>query len=306
MLILISVAITNISLAPSKTFPQSASVVSSFAASQGGNALTFEKSSTPASFGEIKKLPSRNWNVLDPNASAQSVLIQSLDDHFPFFHFNTYKTWPTASLAKLLTAVVVLEDIGENKKIAMTERAISTEGLAGELAKDEEYGAQDLLKIMLLASSNDAATAFEDYTGGQTEFTRLLNQKAKKIGMNQTTLYDASGLSELNQSVASDLLKLTQYILKEHPDIFNWTRLPQIIVQPTNDYRSHIVKNINNFRTWPGFFGGKTGTSEEAKENAIVLFSRNDVRIAAIILGSPNRAKELEMLLRWIDEAYVF
>lgn len=254
----------------------------------------------------IKKGPVRNWNVLDPKISAEAVMIQSLDENFPFLNYNTYKIWPIASLTKLLTAVLVIEEIGLDKKIMISERAVLSEGEAGNLKSGEIYTSQDLLKIMLLSSSNDAATAFEDYFGGNEAFLKLINQKAAKLGMMQTIFFDGSGLSDLNQSTASDLLRLTKYTLEHEPQIFNWTRLERFLVQPINESNTETIHNINPFVSNSAFLGGKTGTSEEARENLLAIFSLGNYRMAMVILGSPNRIKETEILLEWAKEAYEF
>ncbi|MDO8752052.1 MAG: hypothetical protein Q7J22_00650, partial [Candidatus Wolfebacteria bacterium] len=200
--------------------------------------------------------------------------------------------------------LVVLEDVGANKKIMITERAVATEGLAGNLQTGEIYSAQDLLKIMLLSSSNDAAVAFEDFAGGTDEFIRLMNRKARELGMTGSLFYDASGLSSLNSSTASDLLRLLRYIAESHPQIFQWTRIPSFLVQPVNDVESRLVSNINPLVAKPEFLGGKTGTSPRAGENLIALFSLGDERIVMILLGSRDRVGDAERLLKWIGEAY--
>jgi D-alanyl-D-alanine carboxypeptidase len=267
--------------------------------------LSYEKSSLIETGPIVPRNPSRNWNVLDPKVNAESVLIQSLDNQFPFFHYNTYKSWPIASLTKLLTALVVLEDIGENKKIPIDAAAVATEGEAGNLKSGEVYTARDLLKIMLLTSSNDAAAAFENYLG-KAEFVKLLNRKAEAIGMGQTVLHDASGLSDLNQSTASDLLLLIRYIVKHEPEILNWTRLQNFLVQPLNEARTQTIFNINPLVNRADFLGGKTGTADFAKENLAAILSFRSERIVIIILGSPNRIAEINSLFNWLGQAYSF
>lgn len=255
---------------------------------------------------KVRQAPVRKWNVLDPKVQAKAVLIQSLDDHFPFFHYNTYQTWPIASLSKLFTSVIALENIGKNKKIPITEKAQATEGVAGGLKSGEIYTSEDLLKIMLLTSSNDAATAFEDYLGGNEAFLKLVNKKTAELEMTQTILHDGSGLSDLNESSASDMLKMTKYILEKEPEVFNWTRLNNFLVQPLNDTNSKTINNINPLVNRSDFLGGKTGTSQAAGENLIAIFSLHDYRIVLILLGSPNRLKETENLLKWVEQAYEF
>ena len=264
----------------------------------------FDASLSSLDLVEVREGPSRDWNVLDPKLSLQGVLIQSIDDGFPYYHYNTYKAWPTASLTKLLTAVIVLEDIGGREKIIVTERAVNAEGSSGGLREGEQYRVEDLVKILLIASSNDAAITFEDHVGGVHEFIRLMNKKAGELGMSRSIFNDASGLSDLNLSTASDILRLIRYVLEEHPNILTWTRMPSFLVQPLNSVDSRIIYNVNPIASRSDFLGGKTGTSQAALQNLVSLFSYKGKRMVMVILGSWNRVKDAEDLLGWIDRAY--
>lgn len=253
-----------------------------------------------------KRLPERRWDMLDPKVNAQAVLIQSLDEDFPFFRYRTREVWPAASLTKLLTAVVVLENFGDKKKIPITSKAMTAEGVAGGLSSGEVYISGDLLKVMLLSSSNRAAAAFEEFGGGKTEFNRMLNKKAGEIEMKDTILNDASGLSDLNITTAADMFLLVKYIYENHPEILNWTRLGNYLVQPFNTSEFRTIYNIHPFVNDKMFLGGKTGTSDVAIQNLISVFSFQDFRIAVIILGSPDRVGENNYYLDWIRGAYEF
>ncbi len=253
-----------------------------------------------------RALPKRKWEVLDPSVDASAVMIVSLDSQFPFFNYQTYKQWPIASISKLITAIVVAEDMGYSKRIPITATAIATEGLAGDFTSGEVYKADDLVKIMLLTSSNDAATAFEEAAGGREQFVALLKKKLEAIGMTQTVMADACGLSGQNQSTANDLIKLSKYLMAHHPEIIEWTRLQSYEVQPINDSKSRTVYNIDAFVTETRFMGGKTGTSPEARENLLAFFSFGGERLAFIILGSHDRKGETEKLLNWVRTAYIF
>lgn len=254
----------------------------------------------------VPKLPVRKMDVLDPQVDAESVLIQSLDQDFPFFNYQTYKKWPIASLTKLMTAIVVTEEYGLTKKVPISNTALEVEGIAGDLKSGEVYSSEDLMKIMLLVSSNRAATAFEEFAGGREVFSAMLNKKATELGMTQTIFYDGSGLSAQNESTTSDLLKLAKYLIEKRPEIIGWTRLQTIKVQPLNGATSRNVYNINAFASDTTFLGGKTGTSPEARENLLALFSFGNDRIIYIILGTRDRVSETAKLLKWIRQAYTF
>jgi D-alanyl-D-alanine carboxypeptidase len=272
-------------------------------------------SSTPSNFSFEKaalvapietKGPTRKWDVLDPQINAKSVLIESVDDGVPLLHIGIATKWPAASLIKLITAIVVLENAGEDKKVPVSAAAVATEGESGNLRSGEVYTSRDLLKIMLLASSNDATAAFEEYFDGRDAFLKLARETLQSIGMTDTVLLDASGLNDADTTTANDMLKLVKYILANHPEIFELTRLKDFLAQPLNDTVTKTLTNINAVSTLPNFLGGKTGTSPAAKENLVALFSFHGRRVVEVILGSSNRTKETETILGWLEEAYQF
>ncbi len=274
------------------------------AAPQARATSTITTKSVPLSFPT--KLPTRKWDVPDPQLTAHAVLLQSLDDNMPLYYKNIRGRWPLASLTKLLSAVAVEENIGLDKTIPITQEAVNTEGIAGDLKSGESYLAKDLMNIMLLVSSNDAAAAFEEYDGGTDKFAALLNQKAKDIGLSDTVVYDGSGLNDSNEGTAEDVLKLMQYILANHPDILYATQSPDLIVEPLNSSEPKHLYNIDQLSDERGFLGGKTGTSPKADENLAAVFTRENRRMVVILLGSTNRVADTDALLNWVEKAYTF
>lgn len=258
----------------------------------------------PAAEKPVKKKPVRDWEVLDPEIKAEAALVYSLDDNLAFYSYRTYKQWPIASITKLLTAAVSLDTFGPNAKVPVSDVAVATEGAAGDLKSGEVYPLRDLAKILLLSSSNDAAVAIEEFAGGRSKFIPDLNKRAEALGMSQTSIEEPSGLSPKNISSATDLLALIRFIVEREPEIFSWTRLESLLVQPLNSSESRVVQNINPLIAESDFLGGKTGTTPEARQNLVAVFSFERRRVAVIILGSPDRMKETRQLLDWVRRAY--
>jgi D-alanyl-D-alanine carboxypeptidase len=252
----------------------------------------------------VKKKPIRNWDILDPEVKAEAALVYSLDDNLAFYSYRTYKQWPIASITKLLTAAVSLDAFGPNAKVAISDKAITTEGTSGDLKSGEVYPLRDLVKILLLSSSNDAAVAIEEFAGGRTKFIPDLNKRAEALGMSQTSIEEPSGLSPKNVSSATDLLALTRFVVEREPEILSWTRLENLLVQPLNSSDSRVVQNINPLILESDFLGGKTGTTPEARQNLVAVFSFERRRVAVVILGSPDRLGETRKLLDWVRRAY--
>jgi len=247
--------------------------------------------------GSSKGLPGLNFS--SPKAiqvspflpyQGKSCLISSFREQRDYFAYFPYKLWPMASLTKLMTAVVALENYPPHKEITISQEALDIYGNSANLKLGEKYQLEDLIKIMLITSSNDAAYAIaEDIP----DFVGLMNKKAKQLSMNQTKYEEPSGLSRENISSARDVLKLTRYILKNYPQLFEITKKDAIIVNKKKFY------NINQIRKLQGFLGGKTGYIPESKENAVSIFSLNHEKIILIVSGANSRLQATEKLFNW-------
>ncbi|MDP3974750.1 MAG: serine hydrolase [Candidatus Jorgensenbacteria bacterium] len=268
--------------------------------------FVFQANSLASAAANSTQGPSRDWNVLDPQVGAASALVYSLDDDAILLGARTYARWPMASLTKLLSAIVTAEDLGYHKRIVMTDSAIATEGNGIAFNPNEEFSARDLARIMVMTSSNDAAAALEEHVGGRDAFLTLMRATTEKIGMAQTILTDAAGLSRANESSASDMVKLLKYLATARPEILEWTRAPRFLFQPTNDPTSRTAVNINPFADDPRFLGGKTGTLPEARENFAGIFTLAGRRVAVVVLGSADRIREVNQLLDWVIKAYTW
>ncbi len=216
-----------------------------------------------------------------PAITASSAAVLYIDNNETLFSNNPNQQWPVASLTKLMTAVIAAETINEHGSIRVSQRAVDTEGAAGNLVAGKIYSRDELLHALLKVSSNDAAEALAEY-GGREEFIEMMNQKAVSLGMYNTRYFDPSGLSALNQSMASDLEKLVIYIFNHHPDIFAITRERE--------------GNIHPFAKQENFIGGKTGFIDEASGNLISLFRYQNRPLLIIVLGSDDRAKDTKLL----------
>src|SRR3990172_8608738 len=166
-------------------------------------------------------LPDNPSCVVSPKT--KSALVKNVNTNEIIFDFNASKRWAIASLTKLMTTIVVLEKIGENKEIIFSEKAIATAGEAGNFKINDIFKSDDLIKAMLLVSFNDAATALAEVIN-EKEFVKIMNEKAEELKMTETIFLNNSGLSFLNQSTADDLVKLTDYINNRHPEIFEISR----------------------------------------------------------------------------------
>lgn len=248
-----------------------------------------EKTEAASLLATVKTAPVSQWavpEVLPSGVTATAVLVKDWFASEPALVINADQQWPTASLTKLMTAVVAIENIGKGAKITMSERAVATESAAGNFIVGGVYGFADLLNALLKVSSNDAAEALAEFVG-ENKFLELMNQKSADLKMQHTRFFDPSGLSSLNQSTLEDLEKLVEYIYYQHPEVFRITQEKE--------------GNIHPFAGRPDFIGGKTGFIDEANGNLISLFNNDGRPLLIIVLGSDDRTRDtLELYNRFV------
>lgn len=214
-----------------------------------------------------------------------------------------------ASLSKLMTGEIVLDNFPLNKQISITPYIISAEGEEGGLKIGETLTAENLLKILLISSSNDAATALaESFEKGNQAFVDLMNEKAQKLGLYNTAFFDATGLDRKgNFTTIEDLFKLGQDIYKNYSLLGEITRKPEETVYSSDGKIIHHLKNTNVLAgELPYLWLGKTGSTPDAKDCLLTIFEipvKDDkISLAIIVLNSTDRFGDTIQLYDWVRE----
>ncbi len=221
------------------------------------------------------------------------------------FKKNSDETLPIASLTKLMTAVVILEN-GDiyplEKRIVVSQAAAAQPDVPvfGNLLFGESYSARQLLELMLFYSSNDAAFALADIAG-HDRFVQMMNSRAKDLGLEKTKFQNSSGLDigkePANVSSADDLLALIGYILDNRPEIFSMTITPG----------PYLTENgLFGFNLWDGqaLIGGKTGFTASAGGCLVAIFENgNEARYVNIILGTTSPEARVAQMQKLVNYA---
>ncbi len=220
-----------------------------------------------------------------PSISAAAALVEDIDSGKTLYDLHSDKQWSAASLTKLVTAVSAVESSADDPMIKVSPAAIATESAAGNLVSGRSYKLSELLRAMLVFSSNDAAAAISEYFG-KGKFIELMNAKAAEMGMTNTRFFDPHGLTPLNLTTARDLERLIVYIYNEHRNILEITR-------------EKIEGATHPFAGQEDFLGGKTGFIDESAGNLISLFQYQGKPVVVIVLGSKQRAEDTQILKDW-------
>ncbi len=250
---------------------------------------------------EIQVFQSLLFNLqLKQEVNAASYIVVDLSDNSVILTKNAGQAYPIASVTKLMNAVVASEKIGKDQTIQLTEKMLEPLGNSPSIFSGLKINAENLLKASLIQSANDAAEALA-YFPGKDKFLDLMNQKAKELGMENTSFSDTHGLSTANRSTASDLAKLVAYIHQEHPEIWQITKTNDFWLPDISGWLFKF-QNVNNFYLLNEFIGGKTGYLPQAKQTLASVFRVNEKPMAIILLYSDNRQADVFTLLNQLKK----
>ncbi len=221
-----------------------------------------------------------------------------INDNRPLYSFYDQKQWPIASLTKLMSSLTARRLLRAEEIITMTEAAVAAPGEAGNFKTGERFRAENLVRAMLIASSNDASYALASHYGSDT-FVAEMNRLAADIGMSNTVFVDSAGLSARNLSTPEDLSKLVRFIWLNDPEIFTISRARETSIVDIDKGQSRKLYNTNLFAGRDNFLGGKTGQIPDAGGNLISIFDLPDKSspVIIIVLGAQDRFKETEKIL---------
>ena len=260
-----------------------------------GDRSTMAYNSTPVTF------VSRNVKGLSLNA--RSACIYCMDTGEVVYGKNMKKRLPMASTTKIMTAVVVMENMKMDKKARISRRAARTPYRNLYMKRGDRYYVKDLFKAMMISSSNDAARALAENTAGSSSrFVRMMNKKAKALGLKKTHYTDEVGFgSRTHRSSAKDLAKLMTYAYqsKTFRSSINKKRYSFRNVRRSKRHRV-VSSSYPMYRFSRNYLGGKTGTTSAARCCFVAVYRYGGRTYVCVNLGSRNN------FYRWRDSKRMY
>ena len=242
-----------------------------------------------------------------PNFVVESdaAYLVNLDKNMVLYEKNADKRCYPASLTKIMTAILVLENIPDldntyiEAPLVVFDELYMTGASTCDYSRGEVASANDLMHAMLMASACEAAGTLAYYVGGESipNFVDMMNAKAEEIGCTGTHFVNPHGLFDADQyTTARDIGLITQYAISNYPKFMEIAGTVEYELSPTNKHingwENPIYHTNNMLKPASEFYyayakGIKTGTLDESGRNLVTMASKDGNNYMLVTLGAP-------------------
>jgi D-alanyl-D-alanine carboxypeptidase (penicillin-binding protein 5/6) len=198
---------------------------------------------------------------------------------------------PMASLTKLMTALLVSEQMDPQAVVAIEAAAAHETGSRLGLKQGESYRAQDLLAATLIASANDACRALADHAGGdQGRFVQRMNQRARELGLRDTRYSNACGHDAPGHFSSVQDLRLLAHALLHRPQLAALVAQPTLQMASLDGSRRFSLASTNALLgRYTGAVGIKTGSTPQAGKCLVAWVRRGSHTVLLVLLKGRDR-----------------
>ncbi len=233
---------------------------------------------------------------LSENIQAKAYYVVDLQNGKILFSKNENEKLPLASLTKLMSSLVITENLPSFTLIPITKEAIALQGDSGLLFK-EGWKLKDLMDYSLITSSNDGISALASVLDSfespeNTNTVKMMNARAKELNLSSAEFFNETGLDLDNggsggYASAKDTANLIAYILNNNASLLSATAYTDLEFTSENNI-THNAKNTNQLsENIPSLIASKTGFTDFAGGNLVVAFDVGPSRpIVAVVMGS--------------------
>jgi D-alanyl-D-alanine carboxypeptidase len=266
-----------------------------------------------------------NEVLYSPEATALFSFYFDEDSEKVLFDKNSNEILPIASISKLMTALVVIENYNLEEKLQVSENEVISRTEFRDFRAWSETRIEEIVFQMLIESNNSGAFAlalisnrfFENKNESVSLFVDMMNKKTKQIGLKNTKFINPSGLDgkdNYNSSTAEEVAFFAKYIIKNKKIIFEITKMPSYRLYSPDKTAYYDVVSTNIFLTsdkkeWTEvIYGGKTGFTRAADGCLLLILEvpESNGYIINVVLGAKDRFLEMEKLINYIYSSYIF
>ena len=229
-----------------------------------------------------------------PAESAKSAIMREASTGAILFEKNAHEKLAPASMTKMMSMLLIVESVEKgliswDDMVTVSENASGMGGSQILLETNEKMSVDDLFKGIAVASGNDAVVAMaEKIAGTEDEFVKMMNNRAKELGLNDTEFKNPHGLDEANHySSAYDMAMIAKELVK-HPKVLEYTSIYEDYLREDTDRKIWLVNTNKLVRFYDGVDGLKTGYTETAGYCITTTAEKDGMRIITVVMGEPD------------------
>lgn len=257
---------------------------------------------------EVKKNNTDNSNVLAKNAKSAILIEESTGEIL--YEFNSHEKLEPASMTKMMSLLLIMEAIEKNviswdQMITVSSNASSMGGSQILLETGEQMSVDDLVKGIAIASGNDAVVALAEAIAGTEEnFVKMMNNKVKELGLNDTNFKNCHGLDEEGHySSAYDMAYIARELVK-HEKILEYSSIYESYLREGTNKKIWLVNTNKLVRFKDGVDGLKTGYTEGAGFCLTATMKKDGMRVIATVMGEPDSSTRNNEVSSMLDYAF--
>lgn len=230
--------------------------------------------------------------------SASGVLVMDFDSGQVLFERGAGEQRHMASLTKLMTAIVIIENHDLDEWVTVPKGISSVGGSTAYLPEGEQFTVGDLLSASLIASANDAAATLAIFhSGSAAAFVQEMNRRASTMGLRHTSFANPIGLDDEHQiSTPRDIAWLSTFALR-NPEIHKRLAQRGFRIQSKQGTVAYLTHTHAFMHADTGVIAGKTGTTDGANECLMSLVEVGDRTYLVVIMNSLQRYKDMRSIL---------
>lgn len=261
-----------------------------------------------------------------PRVDARAVVLMDITTGHILLSKNGDMPLPPASMSKLMTELVILDEIKSGRRawddeVVISDNAGNVQGINIDLKPGETLTVRELFQSMAVYSADDAAVALAEHVAGSEKaFVDRMNTKAKEIGLSSETRFaNASGAesgSNLSQALspddetmmtAVDTAKLAAHLIKHHPDILTTSSKAQMKLSGRGLYLSNtnwMLPSIGGPYSYEGTDGLKAGYTPKAGYCFTGTAEKQGSRLIAVVMGTDSKEARFEATRKLFDYGF--
>lgn len=245
--------------------------------------------------------------------SSPSAILMEASTGTVLFEKNPDEIRSPASITKIMTLLIVFEEL-EKGRIKLEDEVLTSayaKSMGGSqvfLDEGEVQTVDTLIKCIAVASGNDASVALAEYVAGsETEFVRMMNEKAARLGMGNTNFVDCCGLSSdsAHHTTARDVAIMSRELITRYPQVYHYSQIwmEDITHVTSRGSETFTLSSTNKLlKQYQWTTGLKTGSTSAAKYCFSATANKNGIDLIAVIMGAPDpkvRFSEAQILLEY-------